>query len=103
MLYVLGMKQKLLERCFVRVVEDFAVELFQDGKKKDDPYNRAAFARAAYPEMRDPTMTWFRISKGERGIPLAKADDIAGAVGKPLTELIVLAKERMRRGDTCLT
>ena len=103
MSYILSMTQSQLERCFVQVVEEFAADLFQEGKRKDDPYNRSAFARAAYPEMRDPTMTWFRISKGERGIHLSKADDIAAAVGKSLAELIVLAKERMRRGEHCRT
>ena len=99
MSYIADMKQTLFERCFVKVVEEFAVDLFQENKKGDDPYNRAAYARAAYPEMKDPTMTWKRIVAGTAGIHLAKADDFAAAVGKSLVEIVILAKERMRRGN----
>ena len=98
MFYIPNMKQTPFERCFVEVVEDFARELFQDGKKKDKPYNYTSFAQAAYPEQKDATMTWVKVRCGERGISLQKANDYAIAVGKPMAELVILAKERLRRG-----
>ena len=101
MSYNTDMKQTPFERCFVEVVEDFARELFQERKKKDEPYNYTSFAKAAYPEQKkNATMTWVRVRSGERGVSLQKANDFAIAVGKPMAELVILAKERLRRG-TC--
>lgn len=92
------MNGKLLERCFVNLID----AMIEEGKIAYP--SRSSFAEAAFPGGENPTKIWQNIRKGQKGKPrdvsISEAYSMARACGENLDRLLVKAEVMIEQGWT---